>query len=70
MGINKTRIKTRIIFGITSGLVFALLMWAFDYYNNEAFNIYKFVFHFAAFGLFQGLASVYYIKQDKKNDNK
>jgi len=64
MSLSK-KTKIRIIFGIIGGLAFALTMWLFDYYNNEAHNVKKFLFHFLAFGLFQALISVFYIKKDE-----
>ena len=49
------KFKTGIIGGLVGGLFFALAMAAFDYYNETPFNTYKFIFHFASFGLFQAL---------------
>jgi len=57
---------TRILFGFISGLFFAIFMWALDHYNHEEFNILKFLFHFVAFGLFQGLVSGFYFMNNNK----
>ncbi|WP_299886659.1 hypothetical protein [uncultured Lacinutrix sp.] len=65
MGIGK-KLKVRIIFGVVSGLFFAITMWLLDsYYDDETFNINKFLFHFIFFGIFQGIISGFYIKKDK-----
>ncbi len=49
------KFKTGIIGGLIGGLFFAIAMAAFDYFNHTNFNIFKFIFHFAFFGLFQAL---------------
>ncbi len=67
MSLSK-RTKTRIIFGLVSGLTYAIIMWLFDYFNNEVFNLNKFFFSFILFGIAQGLLSFYYIRKDENLD--
>jgi len=60
-------LKKSIIGGLAGGLVFAIIMAAFDYIGNDPFNANKFIFHLIGFGLFQALLFNYNLrKKDKK----
>lgn len=48
-------IKTKIIFGIIVGFIFALTQAAFDYFNAESFSILKFLFNFLFLGVLMGI---------------
>ena len=65
---NKVFIKS----GLLSGLIYAILMAGFNYYDGEPFKIFKFLFHFFFFGLSMGLLASYNHKktaQKKKTEN-
>ncbi len=47
------KLKTRIIYGLVTGLGFACIMAGFDYYDDKPFNVLKFIFYFISFGLLQ-----------------
>jgi hypothetical protein len=51
----KKHIKGRIIYGLVTGIIFASIMAAFDYYDDKTLNVLKFIFHLLFFGLFQAL---------------
>ncbi|PCI34929.1 MAG: hypothetical protein COB60_05260 [Flavobacteriaceae bacterium] len=48
-------LKLKIISGVLSGLIFAVLMAGFDYYDAENFSVVKFIFHAVFFGFFMGI---------------
>lgn len=54
--------------GLISGLVFALIMLGFDYYNQKSFSAIKFVTHFVLFGLFNGYMAYRKYKKDNSNN--
>ncbi|NRR92997.1 hypothetical protein HSX10_15585 [Winogradskyella undariae] len=64
--IKKITIKKRIITGVFSGVVFAIFMSGFDYFDGTVFSLPKFIFHALFFGLFMGIALKY--KVPKKRD--
>jgi len=53
--------KTRIMFGIFSGMIYAIGMAVFDYIDNQPFHMLKFLYHFLIFGLI--FASIITYKQ-------
>ncbi|WP_418513147.1 hypothetical protein [Corallibacter sp.] len=63
---NKTYIKL----GLVSGLIFALLMLAFDYFMGKPFLVWKFILHFILFGAFNGFMAYRRVKKEKKRRNK
>lgn len=54
--IEKLPLKKRIIGGLISGLCFALIMAAFDYFDNNPFSLPKFLFYALFFGFFMSFA--------------
>lgn len=63
---NKAFIKTTIL----NGLIFAVLIAGFGYWDEGKFNVYKFLFHFAGFGLSMGLNARYNFKKLQKEESK
>lgn len=59
-----TKNKPFILSALISGLAFALIMFGFDYYNEEPFSLFKFVLYFVFFGAFNGYMS--YRKHKKR----
>ncbi len=49
--------KKFILTGLVSGLVFAILMAGWDYYQDRPFSVLKFVLHLVLFALFNGYMS-------------
>ncbi len=64
MDFEKYSLKTRLIFGICSGLFFATGMAVFDYFNYEPFSLPQFIFYMFFFGLFMALAFKYKVKKE------
>ena len=54
MKINKLNRQT-IKYGFYNGIFFAIGMALFDYFGEDAFNIWKFIFNLVFFGLSMGL---------------
>ena len=48
--ITKLKIRT----GVLAGLIFALIIAGFNYYNEEVFSVFRFLLHFVLFGVFMG----------------
>jgi len=48
-------IKLKIRTGVLSGLIFAVIMAGFEFYDEEKFSVLKFIFHAVIFGFFMGL---------------
>lgn len=48
------------------GITFAIGMVAFDYFNSVNFSIWKFLFHFAFFGIAMGLINRSNFKEQSK----
>lgn len=63
---EKLPMKTIVITGGINGLLFALFMAGFDYFNGDSFSILKFLFHFMFFGFFMAISFRY--KYTKKKD--
>ena len=55
--------------GLFTGLCFAGLMTAFDYYDGNDFNIWKFLFGFLFFGIVMGHRDATVLK-NKRSKNK
>ena len=59
---KKSRIKSSAIGGIIGGLFYALGMAGYDFIDGENFNIYKFIFQTAFFGLFMGMLTYFNVE--------
>ncbi|MFK7782347.1 hypothetical protein [Psychroserpens sp.] len=57
--------KSQLTIGVLSGLFFALIMAGFDYFNNEVFSFYKFLFYVICFGFMMALSFRYKYIKDK-----
>jgi hypothetical protein len=69
----KAIIKQATISFLVSGFIYALLMAAFDYFDEGNFSGKKFIFHFLAFGLSMGIFNFFMLrrqvkKQKEKNE--
>ncbi|MBU2929985.1 hypothetical protein [Winogradskyella psychrotolerans] len=64
--IEKLPLKKRIISGITSGLLYALLMAGYDYFTDVPFSILKFILHSVFFGLVMSYAFRYKVTKNKE----
>ena len=62
-----TKYKRFIISGLFSGLLFAVVMAAFDYFKEQPFSLLKFAIHLVLFGAFNGYMA--YRKIKKQNNN-
>jgi len=62
--IMKEKTKLKIKSGIFSGLLFAMLMAGFDFYNEENFSVLKFMIHFAFFGGVMGIMAKEKVKKE------
>lgn len=60
---EKLPLKTRIITGLVQGLIFAIGMEAFYYFDGDGFSIWRFLFHGSFFGFFMALAFRYRVKR-------
>ena len=60
--IHKLFIKSFLL----NGLIFAVLMAGSDYAQFRTFNVLKFVFHGAGFGMSMAFIAVYYYKKEQK----
>jgi len=59
-------IKLKIRTGVLSGLIFAVIMAGFEFYDENKFSVLKFIFHAVIFGFFMGLMAR---DKSKKNTN-
>ncbi len=59
-------LKTRIISGSIGGLVFAIVMALFDYFDSKEFNLLKFVISSLIFGIFMFILVKTKNKKEKK----
>ena len=65
MNKQKLPLKTRLFSGAISGITFALVMVAFDYFSNKPFSITKFLIHFVFFGLAMSFVFSYKYTKEK-----
>lgn len=64
---NKILLKTF----VSAGLIFALTMALYGYFAKDQFLVWKFIFHFLAFGITMGLvARINHRKKMKVEANK
>lgn len=63
---NKTYIKL----GVISGLLFAMIMVAFDYFMDREFLLWKFALHFVLFGFFNAYMAYRKVKKEEEKRNK
>lgn len=61
----KKYIKSAVI----RGLLFAIGMALFEYFDGSIFSIFKFLFHFVFFGAFMGVSD-YFIDRRKRKKEK
>lgn len=61
---QKITIKKRIIYGLVSGLVYALVKSTLDYYNEKAFSLISLIAEAVIFGIIMALIMHY--KEKKK----
>ena len=47
----KQNLKSRIVFGLISGMIIAIILAFFDYFNDESFSLNKFLFIATGVGL-------------------
>ena len=60
-------IKKAVISGLAAGIVYSLIMAAFDYGEDKAFNMGKLVIDFFWFGIFMGVFNYFtLIRRNKK----
>lgn len=64
MKTEKIPLKSRIIYGITAGTIYAVLMELFYLYDGDSFSIWRFLLHGVLFGLF--MSFFFRIKKAKK----
>ena len=62
-------IKSAALSGLISGLMFALIMGAFDYFEGVAFNPKKTIFQIVFFGTFMGIWNYFTLKRKEKREN-
>lgn len=62
----KSRLKSLLIGGCVGGGVYAAIMAAFDYYDEQEFSLWKFVINFLIFGGFMTLTTWYSLKRANK----
>lgn len=69
MALSK-KTKSKIIYSIIAGLIFAGAMHLLDVYNDKAFNLNAFIYNFLIFSVLLGVKEVYLYNKRKKNNNK
>jgi hypothetical protein len=57
--IMNTITKKSIKSGLIAGIVFAGVTVGFDYYDDQDFRVWRFIFNFLWFGIFMGLLTNY-----------
>jgi len=60
--------KSILISGLISGIVYAVLMAGFDYYDEKNFKVWRFIFNFVFLGILIGLVTRYNFKKEKINE--
>jgi len=63
-----TQLKSILIGGLVGGIVYAVVMAGFDYYDGENFRIWRFVFNFLFFGTFTGFSTLYSLKKQSEKE--
>ena len=62
--------KQSILAGFISGLVYALIMAGFDYYEDKSFHVTTFFVNFLVLGVIMGVYTAFKLRrQAKKNDS-
>lgn len=61
--------KSAALSGVISGVMFTLIMSAFDYYEGLGFNPQKALFQFLFFGIFMGIWNYFTLKRKAKREN-
>jgi len=64
----KSQTKAIIKGGLFSGIVYALVMAGIYYSDGESFNVRKFIFNSAFFGIFMGLMNRYNLKKQAETE--
>jgi len=65
----KTQTKSIIIGGFFGGIVYVGIMAGFDYYNEQDFRIWKFLWSFFFFGTFMVFLTRYNLKKSLEKNN-
>ena len=60
--------KKNIRSAVIRGLLFAIGMALFEYFDGSIFNIFKFLFHFVFFGSFMGISDYFMDKGKRKKE--
>ena len=62
--------RQSVLAGLISGLVYALIMAGFDYYEDQQFYLKKFIVNFLVIGLFMGFYTIYKLRKQAKTKDK
>ena len=62
-------IKSAALSGLISGVMFALIMGSFDYFEGLALNPKKIIFQIVFFGTFMGIWNYFTLKRKEKREN-
>ncbi|MCH2194316.1 hypothetical protein [Kordia sp.] len=62
--------KQLLLYGVISGIIFAVMMAGFDYFNGEEFSGLKFIIHASLFGFFMAITDKYILNKKKKGVEK
>jgi len=66
MNEEKLPVKSRIIHGLISGTIYAVIMAIFDYFSGKDFSFPKYLFHMIFFGLVMTIIfNKKYIRKEK-----
>ena len=63
-----TQAKTILNSALISGSVYAILIAGFDYYDEQAFSLGKFLFNLFFFGAFMGFFTGYQLRKQAKKE--
>ncbi|WP_298512871.1 hypothetical protein [uncultured Kordia sp.] len=61
--------KQLLIYGVISGIIFAVMMAGFDYFSGEEFSGFKFLIHASLFGFFMAITDRYVLNKKGKKEN-
>ena len=61
--------KSAILSGLISGVMFALIMFAFDYFEGQDFDPKKTTYQIVFFGVFMGIWNYFTLKRKEKIEN-